>query len=86
MKLKISDHAKEQMQDRKIPSKIVLEVATNPEQTYNNDIDETVCQSKITFGEKTYLLRVFVNFTENPPVIISAYRTSRIKKYWRYNK
>ena len=83
MKFKLSDHAKEQIKVRDIPSEMVLEVAVNPEQTYNNDIDETVCQSKVTFGEKNYLLRVFANFTENPPVIISVYRTSKIKKYWR---
>lgn len=83
MKFKLSDHAKEQMEDREIPPEIVLGVAKNPEQTYNNDIDETVCQPKVTFGEKNYLLRVFVNLTGNPPIIISAYRTSKIKKYWR---
>ena len=83
MEFKLSDHAKEQMKDRDIPSEMVLEVDMNPEQTYNNDIDETVCQSKVTFGEKSYLLRVFVNLTEKPPIIISAYRTSKIKKYWR---
>ena len=28
------------------------------------DNDETVCQSKVNFGIKTYLLRVFINFTK----------------------
>ena len=80
MRFRFSDHAAE---DRDIPSEMVLQVAMNPEQTYNNDVDETVCQSKVTFGDKIYLLRVFVNFTENPSVIISVYRTSKIEKYWR---
>jgi hypothetical protein len=83
MKFKLSDHAKEQMVDRRIPSSMVLEVAGNPSQSYNNDVDETVCQSKVAFEDKTYLLRVFVNSTNKPPTIISVYRTSKIKKYWR---
>jgi hypothetical protein len=83
MNFNLSDHAKEQIEDRDIPTEMVLEVAKNPEQKYNNEIDETVCQSKVIFGEKSYLLRVFVNFTKNPPIITSVYRTSKIKKYWR---
>ena len=69
MKFHFSDHAKEQIEDRGIPEDMVWEVVNNPTQKYNNDIDETVCQSKVTFGEKTYLLRVFVNFIKKPPVI-----------------
>ncbi len=83
MKFYFSDHVKEQIEDRNIPTEKVLEVAENPSQRYNHDVDETVCQSKVVFDEKAYLLRVFVNFTKKPPVIISVYRTSKIQKYWR---
>jgi hypothetical protein len=34
-------------------------------------------------GGKTYLLRVMVNETVDPAVVVTAYRTSKIKKYWR---
>ena len=83
MNINLSNHAKEQIEDREIPVDMVLAVVKNPAQKYFNDIDETVCQSKVIFGEKTYLLRVFVNFAKNPPVVISVYRTSKINKYWR---
>ena len=83
MEIQFSGHAKEQMEDRDIPIEMVLEVVEKPEQKYDQEIDETVCQSKMKFGEKVYLLRVFVNFSRNPPVIISVYRTSQIQKYWR---
>ena len=33
-------------------------------------------------GGKIYLLRVVVDEDESPPVIITAYRTSKIEKYW----
>jgi hypothetical protein len=29
-----------------------------------------------------YLLRVVVDEDEHPPVIVTAYRTSKIEKYW----
>ena len=31
---------------------------------------------------KMYLLRIVVAEDEQPPVIITAYRTSKIEKYW----
>ena len=32
---------------------------------------------------KLYLLRVVVAGDEEPPLVITAYRTSKIEKYWR---
>jgi hypothetical protein len=37
----------------------------------------------VEIGAKRYLLRVMVNETVNPPVVVTAYRTSKITKYWR---
>ena len=83
MKIRISDHAREQMEIRKIPAELVEMIANCPDQQYDNASDETVCQSKMPIGGKTYIVRVFVNFKKNPPAVISVYRTSKIDKYWR---
>jgi len=32
---------------------------------------------------RTFLLRVFVDVQRRPPEVITAYRTSKIAKYWR---
>lgn len=32
-------------------------------------------------NNKTYLIRVFVNEAKTPPLIITAYKTSKIQKY-----
>jgi hypothetical protein len=79
----ISEHAKEQIEAREITFSDLLAVVKTPDQKFDFETDEAVCQSKVTFGGKIYLLRVFVNYQKNPPVIISAYRTSNINKYWR---
>jgi len=34
-------------------------------------------------GSKTFLLRAIVNDGVEPAVVITAYRTSKIEKYWR---
>ena len=40
-------------------------------------------QSRLRFEDgRMYLLRVVVAEDEQPPVIITAYRTSKIEKYW----
>ena len=65
MEFNLSDHAKEQSKDRVIPINMVFNVAKNPGQKYNNDINETVCQSKVVFGEKPYLLRIFLISLKN---------------------
>jgi hypothetical protein len=32
---------------------------------------------------RVYLLRVFVDIDRRPAEVVTAYRTSRIEKYWR---
>jgi len=41
-------------------------------------------QSQVDFGQgKVFLLRAIVNDSVDPAVVITAYRTSKISKYWR---
>ena len=43
----------------------------------------TIVKSRLRFEDgKMYLLRVVVDEDERPPVIITAYQTSKIEKYW----
>jgi len=32
---------------------------------------------------KVYLLRVFVDIDREPPEVVTVYRTSKVRKYWR---
>jgi len=34
------------------------------------------------FGDRRYLVRVIVDTDESPPRVVTAYRTSKIAKYW----
>lgn len=40
-----------------------------------------VYQSIFRENGQEYLLRVFVNSEKNPPLVVTVYKTSKIKKY-----
>jgi hypothetical protein len=44
-----------------------------------------VYQSRIEFEEpvKIHLLRVFVDIDRQPAEVVTAYRTSKVEKYWK---
>lgn len=43
-----------------------------------------VCyQSKVAINQKFYLVRVMVNDAVTPSKVVTAYRTSKIVKYWK---
>jgi len=81
---KISKHAKDEIKRRRIPISLVESVLKNPQQIVEEYGNNKAYQSKVDFEEnKSYLLRVIVNENVIPKKIITAYRTSKIKKYWR---
>ena len=73
------------MTRRGIPPELVHAVMDQPEQRI---VDESgtgrwIYQSRSALEDgKIYLVRVVVDEDEEPPVIITAYRTSKIEKYW----
>ncbi len=85
MDFRLSRHAEWEMNRRGITLALVQAVMDHPEQRL---VDESrtgrwIHQSRLPFeDEKIYLLRVVVAEDEQPPVIITAYRTSKIEKYW----
>lgn len=85
MKICFTFHAERQMIERRISKEQVLEAVTNPSQIISQEQGISIFQILYREGEKDYLLRVVVKFQGNTMVILTAYRTSKIKKYWREN-
>jgi hypothetical protein len=76
----ISFHAKEQMLNRDIDESIVLLALKLPLDIVEEDgLD--VYHHVFKDGEREYLLRVYVNSEKIPPVVVTVYKTSKIKKY-----
>lgn len=83
MRFNFSKHVREEMKKRKIPQTLLEQVLQAPEQKVP-EVDEITCyQSRVQIGEKLFLLRVMVNEMVSPCVVVTVYRTSKIRKYWR---
>jgi len=80
-----TDHAQWEMERRGITKDEVNSVLNAPEQKEEIRPGRCVYQSRLTYGEppKVYLLRVFVEIDRMPPEVVTVYRTSKVKKYWR---
>ncbi|MBZ5621651.1 MAG: DUF4258 domain-containing protein [Acidobacteriia bacterium] len=85
MDYRLSRHAEWEMTRRGIPLALVQAVMDHPEQRLADEsrARRWIHQSRFRFEDgKMYLLRVVVAEDEQPPVIITVYRTSKIEKYW----
>lgn len=85
---RLTGHAKEEMARRQISQDDVAKVLASPEQFEAVRKGRNVYQSRIKVGKphQRYLLRVFVDVDRKPPEVVTAYRTSKIEKYWRVDK
>ena len=82
MKFELSAHVKKEIERRGIPLDIMETVLAKPDQKVTEHGSVMCFQSKIEINKKLYLLRVMVNETVTPFKVITAYRTSKINKYW----
>jgi len=71
------------MQRRSLPEPIVRGVLAALEQLFAVGPGRDVLQSRIPMSGKPHLVRVFVDVDRNPAEVVTAYRASRITKYWR---
>jgi hypothetical protein len=84
MRYRISRHAQEEMERRRISLSLVESVLDNPQQIVPEKEGRKAYQSQVDFGDgKIFLLRVLVADDVDPKVVITVYRTSKIEKYWR---
>lgn len=79
-------HAREEMVRRGIDETAVIQVLTAPEQRLPVREGRDVLQARIYIEGKAYLIRVFVDVDRDPPEVVTAYRTSKIDKYWSANQ
>ncbi len=76
-------HARFEMQRRGIAEDEVRGVLARPEKSTPVRPGRIVVQGPIhrAGGSGVYLLRVFVDVDQTPPVIVTAYLTSKLTKY-----
>jgi len=73
------------MRRREIGVDLVAQVVTVPDQRHPDRPGRDVFQRRLPFGDpgRDYLVRVFVDMDRTPAEVVTAYRTSKIDKYWR---
>lgn len=83
--LAFSSHALAELRRRGLREDEIRRVVESPEQRFTARPGRDVFQSRShdATRDKTYLIRVFVDVDLDPPRVVTAYRTSKIDKYWR---
>ena len=75
--------AKRKMERRRIPEAWVSEALRNADQVVGGHGGRSVAQQRRRVRRREMLLRVVFEETEDKYVVITAYLTSDIKRYWR---
>ena len=84
MKFRISEHAQSELNRRGIPLSALEAVLQNPQQMVPTNENRVIYQSMVDSSDgKQFLLRAIVDPRYEPFLVVTAYRTTKIKKYWR---
>jgi hypothetical protein len=81
LRYKLSDHAKEEIERRRIPLTLLEAVLEKPDQVVPSRGAAKAYQSKCEIGGKMFLLRAIVDDSVDPAVVVTAYRTTKFEKY-----
>jgi Domain of unknown function (DUF4258) len=79
----ITDHAATELKRRELSKEAIDRILKNPEQRLEIRSGRVVVQSRIQEFGSEYLVRVFVDIDRSPAEVVTAYRTSKVAKYWR---
>ena len=81
----VTDHASLELSRRGLSEEIIHAILSAPEQRCAVRPGRVVLQSRLSLGKPgtTFLVRVFVDIDRRPAEVVTAYRTSKIGKYWR---
>jgi len=82
VRYKLSEHVRHEAARRQIPLTLLQAVLENPDQVVPERGTVKAYQSKCKIGGKMFLLRVIVDDSVDPAVVVTAYRTTKIEKYW----
>ena len=78
-----TSHAETEIRRRGLEEAIVRKVVEAPEQQIEGAGGRVTVQSRVSMQNKLYLVRVVVDTGRMPAQVVTAYRTSKIGKYWR---
>jgi hypothetical protein len=83
VKYRLSSHAEEEIVRRRIPLAVVESILEKPDQVVLERGVVRAYQSRWDSGGKMFLVRVLVDDSLDPAVVVTVYRTSKIERYWK---
>ena len=84
MTFNLTRHAAEETARRSIPREMLDAVLENPQQVVPAQRGKKAYQSQIRFADgRMFLLRAIVDERMDPATVVTVYRTTKIRKYWR---
>jgi|TARA_Y100000310_G_scaffold313469_1_gene361872 hypothetical protein len=86
MNIKIIPLAAKKIKLRKITNDIINETIKSPDQTVKGYGDRAVKQKIYNIDNKDKLLRVVCEKEGKDTIVVTAYLTSQVKKYWKSEK
>ena len=79
----IVPHAAFEAKRRGIDRAIIQAVLSAPDQRLTVRPGRVVLQSRLGVGVRSYLVRVVVDVDRDPAEVVTAYRTTKLAKYWK---
>ena len=80
-----SDHSLKEIERRNLSLEMVKRTIERPDQRIIVREGRIVVQSRVQLSSRDYLLRVILDIDRVPAVVVTAYVTSKIGKYWRHS-
>lgn len=82
MKIKYMPHAESQLAERSIDKQIIEDIIKNPQQLLGSTKGRKIAQSIILEGSIKFLIRIVYIVESHEIIVLTAYRTTKIQKYW----
>ncbi|HMT10856.1 MAG TPA: DUF4258 domain-containing protein [Ignavibacteria bacterium] len=84
MTVEFTNHALEEIRIRDIDKQIIEAIIQNPKQILDSENNRKVYQDIVEFkNKKQYVVRVIIEETKGALRVVTAYKSSKISKYWR---
>ncbi len=77
----LSVHARDRLKQRRISQEVLEKVLMSPDEILEEDKCKSIYQRKLKNGGKIYLYRIYINLCKEPPMVITAYKTTKLEKY-----
>ncbi len=84
MAFRITDHAQVSIRERQISQDWVLSLAEKPQQIVAGFGNRKIIQGRFRdSNNKEWLLRLVIESNQADTMVITAYKTSQVQRYWR---